>query len=65
MKNMKVFPPLFLLMAASAGADTIKVGVIAPFPGPFAQYGIQFQQAIEVYQARQGMTAGRCWPRSA
>ena len=47
-----------LLAAPMAMADTIKVGVIAPFSGPFAQYGIQYQQAIEVYQAQHGTSAG-------
>ena len=47
-------------LGVSAGAlsDTIKVGVIAPFSGPFAQYGKQYQQAIEVYQSQHGTTAG-------
>lgn len=44
--------------AGAAAADTIKVGVIAPFSGPFAIWGKQFQQAIEVYVAQNGTTAG-------
>ncbi|WP_341235952.1 ABC transporter substrate-binding protein [uncultured Sulfitobacter sp.] len=47
-----------LLAATGAIADQIKVGVIAPFSGPFAQYGIQYQQAIEVYQAQHGTSVG-------
>ncbi|WP_050900928.1 ABC transporter substrate-binding protein [Oceanicola sp. S124] len=43
---------------SGAWADEIKVGVIAPFSGPFAQYGVQYQQAIETYQAQHGTTAG-------
>lgn len=46
------------LFAGGAIADTIRVGVIAPFSGPFAIWGTQFQQAIEVYQAQHGTTAG-------
>lgn len=46
------------LVAPSAWADEIKVGVIAPFSGPFAQYGVQYQQAIETYQAQHGTSAG-------
>lgn len=46
------------LAVSSAWADEIKVGVIAPFSGPFAQYGVQYQQAIETYQAQHGTTAG-------
>ncbi len=47
-----------LMTASGAMAETIKVGVIAPFSGPFAQYGIQYQQAIEVYQAQHGTSVG-------
>ena len=50
---------ILLLSTTAAGqADTIKVGVVAPFSGPFAQYGKQFQEAIEVYQAQHGTSAG-------
>ncbi len=41
-----------------ASADTIKVGVIATFSGPFAIYGKQYREAIEVYVAEHGTTAG-------
>lgn len=47
-----------IAVTTGASADPIKVGVIAPFSGPFAQYGIQYQQAIEVYQAQHGLQAG-------
>ena len=43
---------------AAAAADEIKVGVIAPFSGAFAQYGIQYQQAIEAFQSQHGTVAG-------
>ena len=46
------------LLAGGAQADTIRVGVIAPFSGPFAIWGQQFQQAIELYQAQHGTEAG-------
>lgn len=39
-------------------ADTIKVGVIAPFSGPFAIYGKQYKEAIEVYVDQHGTKAG-------
>ncbi|TRW95340.1 ABC transporter substrate-binding protein [Paracoccus sp. M683] len=45
-------------VTGAAWADTIKVGVIASFSGPFAQYGTQYRQAIEAYQAQHGKTAG-------
>lgn len=41
-----------------AVADELKVGVIAPFSGPFAIWGKQFKEAIEVYQAQHGSSAG-------
>jgi branched-chain amino acid transport system substrate-binding protein len=40
--------------AATAFADTIKVGLIANFTGGMAIYGSQFQQAIQAYQAIHG-----------
>lgn len=45
-------------MVGAAWAEDIKVGVIAPFSGPFALYGTQYQQAIEAYQAKHGTSAG-------
>lgn len=47
-----------VLLSGAASADTIKIGVIAPFSGPFAQYGTQYSQAIEVYQAQHGTASG-------
>ncbi|MTH79605.1 ABC transporter substrate-binding protein [Paracoccus aestuariivivens] len=49
---------LTALCGQMAGADTIKVGVIAPFSGPFATYGTQYRNAIEVYVAQHGNKAG-------
>lgn len=45
---------LILGIANNAAADTVKVGVIASFSGPFARWGEQFQQAIKVYQKIHG-----------
>ncbi len=44
----------FLLSAGPTFADTVKVGVVGTFSGPFARWGQQFQQAIEVYQKQHG-----------
>ena len=44
------------LLAGSASADTVKVGLIANFTGGMAIYGSQFQQAIQAYQAINGTT---------
>ncbi|MBC41786.1 MAG: branched-chain amino acid ABC transporter substrate-binding protein, partial [Pusillimonas sp.] len=46
------------LMAASisglAHADTVKVGIIGPFSGPFAHYGKLFKDGAESYLKQQG-----------
>ena len=44
--------------AGAAAADTIKVGVLAPFSGPMAIWGEQFKNAIDVFVAQNGTTAG-------
>ncbi|MFB9947569.1 ABC transporter substrate-binding protein [Rhizobium puerariae] len=46
------------LCAGACWADTIKVGVIAEFSGPFAMYGKQYREAIEAYVAKHGKQAG-------
>jgi branched-chain amino acid transport system substrate-binding protein len=46
------------LGGGAAGAATIKVGVIAPFSGPFAMFGQTFKEGIAVYQAEHGKTVG-------
>ncbi|WP_210211434.1 ABC transporter substrate-binding protein [Azospirillum griseum] len=46
------------LGAGAADAATIKVGVIAPFSGPFAMFGQTFKEGIAVYQAVHGKTVG-------
>ena len=38
----------------SAMAQTVKVGIIAPFSGPFAHYGTLFKAGAEAYLASQG-----------
>jgi branched-chain amino acid transport system substrate-binding protein len=47
-----------LLAAATAApaADVVKVGLIADFTGAFANWGSQFQQAVEAFQAVHGKT---------
>lgn len=61
MKLFKVVALSVTLVASimgTASADTLKVGVIAPFSGPFALYGTQYQQAIAAYQSQHGKSAG-------
>ena len=49
--------------AATVGAhaaDTLKIGVVAPFSGPFADYGKQMEAGIKTYMAQHGdEVAGR------
>src|SRR5215471_13366151 len=40
-----------LVMGSAAYADTIKVGVIGPFSGPFALQGKNFKAGIDAYMA--------------
>ena len=42
------------LAAAAAPAQTVKVGIIGPFSGPFAHYGTLFKTGAEAYVASQG-----------
>jgi len=44
------------LPAQAAGQDSIKVGLIAPFSGPFADYGKQMEGGIKAYMAQHGGT---------
>jgi len=44
------------VQAQSGPQDTIKVGVIAPFSGPFADYGKQMQGGIKAWMASHGDT---------
>lgn len=41
-------------MVGAAQAQTVKVGIIAPFSGPFAHYGTLFRAGAEAYVASQG-----------
>ena len=41
-------------MVGAAQAQTVKVGIIGPFSGPFAHYGTLFKAGAEAYVASQG-----------
>ena len=61
---MKTFAALLLacqlIVAPALAQDTVKVGVIAPFTGPFADYGKQFEAGVKAFQKVKGDTvAGR------
>jgi branched-chain amino acid transport system substrate-binding protein len=47
---------LGLSLLAQAAENTIKVGLIAPFSGPFADYGKQMEGGIKAYIAQHGGT---------
>jgi len=47
-----------LLMGSGAYADTIKVGVVGPFSGPFALQGKNFKAGIDAYMATNGNKVG-------
>ncbi len=44
--------------ASSASADEIKVGVIASFTGPYADWGRRFQQGVDLFVAQHQGKAG-------
>ena len=48
----------FILAMPVGAQETIKVGIVAPFSGPFADYGKQFEAGIKAYQKLHGDKAG-------
>lgn len=58
MKQLAMAALLIGLVTGGASADTIKVGVIGPFSGPFALQGKNFKAGIDAYQALNGMSVG-------
>ncbi|NRP75415.1 Leucine-, isoleucine-, valine-, threonine-, and alanine-binding protein [Ensifer psoraleae] len=47
-----------LAVSGAAEADTIKIGVIGPFSGPFALQGKNFKAGIDAYMALNGSKVG-------
>lgn len=47
------------LAAGPASAETVKVGVIGTFSGPYALFGRNFKLGIDAYQSMHGKRAGR------
>lgn len=47
-----------IVMGSGAYADTIKIGVVGPFSGPFALQGKNFKAGIDAYMAMNGATIG-------
>lgn len=60
MKFTPIFRSILAVGALSLSAfaahaeDTIKVGLVAPFSGPFADYGKQFEAGIKTYMLQHG-----------
>jgi branched-chain amino acid transport system substrate-binding protein len=47
---------LLLGLPAARAADTVKIGIIAPFSGPFADYGKEMETGIKAWQKEHGDT---------
>ncbi|KQW54876.1 MULTISPECIES: ABC transporter substrate-binding protein [Ensifer] len=47
-----------LALSGAAYADTIKIGVVGPFSGPFALQGKNFKAGIDAYMAMKGSKVG-------
>lgn len=58
MKRVIVAAFAAIIMGGAAYADTIKIGVVGPFSGPFALQGKNFKAGIDAYMAMNGATVG-------
>ena len=58
MKRLAIAALAAALLGGVAHADTIKVGVVGPFSGPFALQGKNFKAGIDAYMALNGNTVG-------
>ncbi|WP_454849214.1 ABC transporter substrate-binding protein [Rhizobium binxianense] len=58
MKKLVLAAVAAIAMSSAAYADTIKVGVIGPFSGPFALQGKNFKAGIDAYMAMNGDKVG-------
>lgn len=47
---------LALTIAAASAADTIKIGLLAPFSGHFADFGVQIGHGVDLYMHQHGDT---------
>jgi branched-chain amino acid transport system substrate-binding protein len=57
MKSILIGALLAGLASGAAYADTIKVGIVGPFSGPFALQGKNFKAGIDAYMALNGKTS--------
>ena len=58
MKKLLLAAAAAIVMGTGAYADTIKVGVVGPFSGPFALQGKNFKAGIDAYMATNGAKVG-------
>lgn len=58
MKMILLAATAAIALCGSAFADTIKVGVVGPFSGPFAIQGKNFKAGIDAYMALNGAKVG-------
>jgi branched-chain amino acid transport system substrate-binding protein len=58
MRKLLLAAAAALLIGSGAYADTIKVGVVGPFSGPFALQGKNFKAGIDAYMATNGNKVG-------
>ena len=58
MKRMIMSAVAALALCSAAAADTIKIGVVGPFSGPFALQGKNFKAGIDAYIATHGDKIG-------
>ncbi len=58
MKKLVIAAVAAMVLGGTAYADTIKVGVIGPFSGPFALQGKNFKAGIDAYMAMNGNKVG-------
>ena len=58
MKAFRAPVALALCFAAASSIAQVKVGIIAPFSGPFAHYGVLMKAGAEAYLASQGGKLG-------
>ena len=58
MKRMLLAAVAAIALHGAAYADTIKVGVVGPFSGPFAIQGKNFKAGIDAWMALNGAKVG-------
>ena len=55
-RGLAAFCAIGLVMATASAEDTIKIGLLAPFSGPFADFGQQIGNGVDLYMRQHGDT---------